>query len=336
MANYVGVHCPVCDKRFVENDDVVVCPICGAPHHRACYHELGHCALNDLHIQGHTWQPPENLRNERKETSMQELTCSSCGANNPQNSIFCQVCGALLGKQATDSTQGNYPQGYSPFGQNKNVGAAKPNAYTMAFGGLSPEEEIDGVSARDIALFIGANSHYYLPRFQQLSKRTGISFNWGALLFNFLYFFYRKMYLMGAALLALLALTQIPALFIAQEYTSFILANFEDISIGIKPVFEPHNNLWAYAVIPYIRYVTLISGLLFSGLANRIYKSHVLKNIRKIKENLTDEAGYLDDKQYTELLVCRGRTSRTAVVVAIIGIIAAYIGICFAVAFSVL
>lgn len=29
--------CPVCDKQFKKGDDVVVCPECGAPHHRECY-----------------------------------------------------------------------------------------------------------------------------------------------------------------------------------------------------------------------------------------------------------------------------------------------------------
>ena len=31
MANYTGVKCPVCNKRFTEDDDIVVCPVCGAP-----------------------------------------------------------------------------------------------------------------------------------------------------------------------------------------------------------------------------------------------------------------------------------------------------------------
>lgn len=29
--------CPVCDKQFKKGDDIVVCPECGAPHHRECY-----------------------------------------------------------------------------------------------------------------------------------------------------------------------------------------------------------------------------------------------------------------------------------------------------------
>ena len=31
LANYTGARCPVCNKRFTDNDDIVVCPVCGAP-----------------------------------------------------------------------------------------------------------------------------------------------------------------------------------------------------------------------------------------------------------------------------------------------------------------
>ena len=59
--NYKGVSCPVCKQEFKEGDDIVVCPVCGAPHHRACYHQLGHCALEqELHEQGRSWENPND------------------------------------------------------------------------------------------------------------------------------------------------------------------------------------------------------------------------------------------------------------------------------------
>lgn len=42
-------HCAYCRAILFEDDDVVWCPECGAPHHRACYQELGHCARADRH-----------------------------------------------------------------------------------------------------------------------------------------------------------------------------------------------------------------------------------------------------------------------------------------------
>ncbi len=34
MINFTGIKCPVCGKAFTDEDDIVVCPKCGAPYHR--------------------------------------------------------------------------------------------------------------------------------------------------------------------------------------------------------------------------------------------------------------------------------------------------------------
>ena len=44
-----GATCVRCHAYLFDDDDVVYCPVCGAPHHRDCYNELGHCALEALH-----------------------------------------------------------------------------------------------------------------------------------------------------------------------------------------------------------------------------------------------------------------------------------------------
>ncbi len=41
--------CALCHAYLFEEDDVVYCPICGAPHHRECYNSIGHCALESTH-----------------------------------------------------------------------------------------------------------------------------------------------------------------------------------------------------------------------------------------------------------------------------------------------
>ena len=57
MSNYTGYRCPVCGKAFAQGDDVVVCPDCGAPHHRECYRSLGRCAYEEKHAAGEAWSP---------------------------------------------------------------------------------------------------------------------------------------------------------------------------------------------------------------------------------------------------------------------------------------
>ena len=41
--DYIGEICPVCGKSFTADDDIVVCPDCGTPHHRECYKTENKC-----------------------------------------------------------------------------------------------------------------------------------------------------------------------------------------------------------------------------------------------------------------------------------------------------
>ena len=58
MNRYDGLCCPVCKAKLFEDDDIVVCPDCGAPHHRKCWEYVGHCALGDAHGTANQWQRP--------------------------------------------------------------------------------------------------------------------------------------------------------------------------------------------------------------------------------------------------------------------------------------
>ena len=55
MSKYTGFHCPICGGVFTDQDDVVVCPDCGAPHHRECWTQRGHCAYQDRHKENLEW-----------------------------------------------------------------------------------------------------------------------------------------------------------------------------------------------------------------------------------------------------------------------------------------
>ena len=57
MADYTGCKCPVCQQPFDAGDDVVVCPECGAPYHRACYQKNAGCLFADRHGAGFEWKP---------------------------------------------------------------------------------------------------------------------------------------------------------------------------------------------------------------------------------------------------------------------------------------
>mgnify|MGYP000169958290 CR=1 FL=1 len=41
MPKYYGCPCEGCGKPLTLQDDIVVCPDCGAPYHRTCYEKNG-------------------------------------------------------------------------------------------------------------------------------------------------------------------------------------------------------------------------------------------------------------------------------------------------------
>lgn len=57
--DFIGEKCVSCGKTFNENDDIVVCPECGSPHHRDCYMKENHCANYELHTINEKWKKSE-------------------------------------------------------------------------------------------------------------------------------------------------------------------------------------------------------------------------------------------------------------------------------------
>ena len=64
MGIHTGEKCFVCGQVFTDNDDVVVCPDCGTPYHRACWQKNGACVNLPLHESGKSWQPEKKAEEE--------------------------------------------------------------------------------------------------------------------------------------------------------------------------------------------------------------------------------------------------------------------------------
>ena len=156
MFRYEGLVCDVCGKPFDKDSDIVVCPDCGTPHHRECWHQLGHCINEIRHDEGFEWQAPV------KEVPQGSIECPDCHSIMPVGTMFCENCGHSLKNEDNSTQVYNIPGGRMEVHQ-------FPNAYSMSedeFKARVDRElagEIDGVSYRDMAVFIGqnANKWYY-------------------------------------------------------------------------------------------------------------------------------------------------------------------------------
>lgn len=280
MGKYTGVGCPVCGTEFKEKDDIVVCPVCGAPHHRDCYKKLDKCAYEQNHASGSEWKRPESKAYDNNA----ENRCPRCNTKNPVNGVICQVCGELLNKKAeTQGQQGaaSMPGGV-PFG-GRFYGDPPFYAYTTPYGGINPEDELDGVSAKDLAIFVGDNSHIFLPKFKDIAfKKTSVTWNWPAFFFGFFYFLYRKCY--GVALISAIILIglSIPSAIATAETIRDMTAQ---ITAGAAITTTDFSS-------PTVNTVSYICSLLsftargfFAMMFNTIYFKQCVKKVKKIKAN---------------------------------------------------
>lgn len=319
MANYEGENCSKCGKPFQAGDDIVVCPDCGAPYHRACAKELKQCVYFDRHGTADAYKSKEQRDRERAEAEAEtarrvdgrgELRCSRCGTLNSADGLFCEVCGTPLkkqidGQQAQNQRDEELHRQTSFFGPGAGVpfNTIPYNPYTTPFGGLNPDEEIDNVPVKDLAIFLGQNSHYFLPRFKQMKERNSNTWNWSAFLLVHYYLFYRKLTWLGILMFALSAAMSIPAL------CSYYDAMLHAFSPNSAAVFNEQTLFMLSAAANFIN----IGIRFFLGMfANRLYMNFVFRKIRRLREE------YRDSPEYHSMLVKYGSVSAGLAIAAVV------------------
>ena len=82
MENYVGKICPFCKTAITAEDEVMVCPSCATPHHKACWDENKGCTTfgcSEQHYVAQGTNPTD--------------VCKKCGAALGDGQDFCPKCG---------------------------------------------------------------------------------------------------------------------------------------------------------------------------------------------------------------------------------------------------
>lgn len=282
--------CPVCDKIFSPDDDIVFCPECGTPHHRECYNSLGKCVNADKHGEGFEYkyqqsdQPksavddaqrlnPNNNYYVPKTEESHKTVCKNCSKEIENNVPFCPYCGA---KQENPQYRP-----ISPF----SVGVNRENeAYKHS------NETIDGKNIADVAAVVKTNVPRFINRFKKNKK---ISWNWGGFVFGPFYLFFRKMYKEG---IITLVLRTVANLFVqgmfadeVNNYFNFInnavknpesLKNYTDISL-ISELFNQAPTVFTALLI-----TTLVINIIVSLFCDGFYRKKVMGILDKVDENL--------------------------------------------------
>ncbi len=277
---YTGKTCPICNIPFKDGDDVVVCPECGTPHHRACYDKNGECAYNSLHGK-------EDF-NKEAENSTDSVICPYCNTANSSNALSCVNCGAPLNGDNNSTS--------SPFGA------------TMfdPMAGISPDEPFeDNITAGEAAKYVKVNTPYYIRIFNSISKNGRSKFNFAALIFPGAWMLYRKQYLKGAIITVIVALLMIGSTFMTYTYSGEIIdeitqstgisSSTTDMQSSVNSIvdavsalpFEKKLIYWMPIIMDIARYII---GIVLGFTANRAYYKHCMKKIKEIKELEGDNA----------------------------------------------
>lgn len=270
---FLNEKCPVCNEHFSKDDDLVVCPCCGTPHHRECYKENTKCANHEKHNEDFRWEPTFVAYEE---------------VNNPTEEIKHPL------SQNIDLNQ--MPMGF-PF----------PQSFSNPFDEF-PKEIEEGVKTGDIAIFVRHESPRYLKKFQQI-KAGKLSWNWGAFFFAPYWFFYRKLYKLGVIFLTIFVLLSSLSFLPPAVRFSQTIYNFEteakELAETIKTdaeyetavtelyqsVYEELTENKTGFIIYAIQSSSTFVISIFIGLnANKWYYKHTLSNVKKLSaENDTEK-----------------------------------------------
>lgn len=314
--DYIGEKCPVCGKNFHADDDVVVCPICGTPHHRECYENLGHCFNEEKHAEGFSFD--NSVNGEKNNSNGEFLICKKCGKHNPKGTFFCGNCGEPLSENAQKvSGEQNNPYGNNPYGNGNPYGGQQPGGFGGMppfgmppmgatpfdpLGGMNPDEVIDeGVTVGETAKYVKTNSFYFLNVFKNIKVMGRSRFSFAAFLFSGGYLLYRKMYKIGSVICSINLLLILASTIISYSdaYINVLgqlgilsSSTQSNIIYYTQSVFQlPFDQMMIFLAPMILSIINFIINIIVGFNANKLYYKHCMKNISKIK----NESSSADD-----------------------------------------
>ena len=282
---YDGLQCPVCHARFFEDEDIVHCPVCGAPHHRECWNLTGHCAFEDAHGTDRQWKMPEDEEPIQPPPPSQEPTgdgepprdrvghaCPQCGRLSTSDTLFCPYCGHSFAGGAADDA----PEQPNPF--------APPMIDPL--GGVDPSSAVDGQPVLDVATMVAVNTPWYRPRFDRFRRtdnKKKVSWNWSAFFFPSYWLFWRKCYGAGIIALSVSIASRLLCYPFLSAYSSLVPsgATYAETTAILA---ENMSNIPASSLVMVFGgfVLTFLCSLFFGLFGTYIYKNRCIHKLRQI------------------------------------------------------
>ena len=330
---YENDKCQYCGEQFAKNDDIVVCPDCGAPYHRRCWEEHGKCAFESRHGQGFEYNkqtlPKADTTDDKGEEDFIEKVKNEIlkDSKPSQTTATCECCGSNLISQDGYCLNCTHKQG-EPVDEKKLKKAIEKNPFKE----VEPDEIIAGEKAADIALVVRSNSAKFLPKMKKIDgKKFKVGWSWPAFFFGYLYLFFRKLYKYGViVILAEVLIFNVlnvalgdPIKAIQQQsaasYTAYseaandaslddeakLQAQMKVISDMNDTLSKDHILQKAYGVVfGSLILCNVASALLF----NYLYLRHCSETIKRMNKS-AEMLGGMSGKEYKFNLLARGGVS---------------------------
>ena len=268
--NQKQLSCSVCHAYLFDDDDVVYCPVCGAPHHRDCYNSIGHCAFTDTHGTKNQYKKPDFSDKPANTENVQinTVACEICGANYSGDKYNCPECGAP-----------NF----------KSAGGAF--ARFDFLGGV--DENLDlgrGVKASEARRFVFTNTRRYIPKFAEMNLGKKASWNWFSFLFPCGWFLSRKMYKAGiitGILSICFSMLTVPFQTALAHYDMSSVTNYSELFSTITAN-ATKIGMSVFALFAAGAVLQLVLRLVCAILGDRIYRDYAIETIAYIKSDSDD------------------------------------------------
>ena len=272
--NIEGQKCVSCNAYLFEEDDVVYCPECGAPHHRECYNALNHCALEHLHGTENEYYVSKNRESNTKENTEPKT------ANSDET--ICGMCGKSYDKNLKNCPECNAPN------------VVKLGSGFVGFdflGGVPSDTDIgEGITANEAKRFVSSNTHRFIPRFLEMKNGRKTSWNWFALIFPNAWLLSRKMYKQGI----LVTVINIIATLFMFPFTialgNYDTASLTDYNALVETITQNYQEIGSAVIFAaFFGIVVTIALSIFMGLfGDKIYYKHTISSIKEIKKSNED------------------------------------------------
>ena len=271
MSRFDNKLCPVCRERFKEGDDIVVCPVCGTPHHRACYLKNNTCGVEEYHSNGFVWDGRLPDEPEPENISSSDDTAERI----PEEDV------------TVESSEGDYSDFAGAENEMmKQLEQVDPSFREFVKKMRSTKKGEDDVSMRELTAYSATSVTHYGQAFGRFrgeldGKKHKVFFNFCSGLFAPVFQFYRKMDWLGFIVVALMLL---PTLL-----------------LWLIP--GAQNNL-AFAYL--IRLINVAETFVLCLFGDYFYYKHCAYKIRKIRREFGEKAS---SAEYYAELTERGKPS---------------------------